>query len=210
MSLETSAQWLVMIATQERRCAPLPMVIGLRRLHSFLSKASLHDLDRRLTGGEVAWFREARASPEREGAYWVQRDFSAGVAQVKARVQMITGWYDSFTPWQLEDYAALQQAGRPPQLVIGPWTHTQEGLAGAGVREGLAWLRGNLLGDPRLMNTSEVRVFVTGDGGGWRVLECWPPNETPGRRLWPIGERALAWDRPAAGTHGGIRYRYDP
>jgi putative CocE/NonD family hydrolase len=210
MSLETSAQWLVMTATQERRFAPLPMMIALRRLHSVLSKASLHDLDRRLTGGEVAWFREARASPEREGAYWVQRDFSAGVAQVKARVQMITGWYDSFTPWQLQDYAELARAGRPPQLIIGPWTHTQEGLAGAGVREGLAWLRGHLLGDPRLIDPAPVRVFVTGDSAGWRVLERWPPHEAAGRRLWPAGDGELAWEQPAAGTDGSIRYRYDP
>jgi putative CocE/NonD family hydrolase len=210
MSLETSAQWLVMIATQERRLAPLPMAFALKRVHSLLSKASLDDLDRRLTGSEVAWFREARASPEREDAYWVQRDFSAGVPKVRARVQMITGWYDAFTPWQLEDYAALQEAGRPAQLVIGPWTHTQEGLAGAGVREGLAWLRGHLLGDPRLMDTAAVRVFVTGDRAGWRPLERWPPDETAGRRLWSAGDGALAWDQPAAGTDGSIRYRYDP
>ncbi len=210
MSLETSAQWLVMIATQERRLAPLPMAFALKRLHSLLSRASLHDLDRRLTGGEVAWFREARASPEREGAYWVRRDFSAGVAQVKARIQMVTGWYDAFTPWQLEDYAALVDAGRPPQLIIGPWTHTQEGLAGAGVRDGLAWLRGHLLGDPRLIDAAPVRVFVTGDRAEWRTLERWPPDESAECRLWPAGEGGLTWDPPAAGTEGGIRYRYDP
>lgn len=131
MSLETSAQWMVMIASQERRCAPLPMAFGLGRLHSLLSKASLHELDRRLTGGEVAWFREVLDSREREGAYWVQRDFSAGVPKVKARVQMITGWYDSFTPWQLEDFAALQHADRARQLIIGPWTHTAASGGGA-------------------------------------------------------------------------------
>jgi putative CocE/NonD family hydrolase len=210
ISLETSAQWLLMIATQERRGAPLPMVWGLRRLHSFLSKASLDDLDRRLTGGEVAWFREARASPEREGAYWVPRDFSAGVAQVKAQVQMVTGWYDAFTPWQLEDYAELARVGRPPQLIIGPWTHTQEGLAGAGVREGLAWLRAHLLGDRRLIDKAAVRVFVTGDRAGWRALERWPPNETAERRLWPSRGGELAWDPPAAGIEGSTGYRYDP
>ena len=210
MSLETSAQWLVMIATQERRLAPLPMAFALRRLRSVLSAASLHDLDRRATGGEVAWFREGLASPEREDAYWVPRDFSAGVAKVKARVQMVTGWYDAFTPWQLEDYAALQRAGRPPQLIIGPWTHTQEGLSAAGVREGLAWLRGHLLGDPRLIDTARVRVFVTGDRAGWRAFERWPPDENAGRRLWPAGDGGLAWDPPAAGPDASIRYRYDP
>src|SRR5579884_2425408 len=38
MSLETSAQWLVMIATQQRRLVPLPMLFALRRVHSVLEK----------------------------------------------------------------------------------------------------------------------------------------------------------------------------
>jgi uncharacterized protein len=96
MSLETSAQWLVMTATQERGLAPMFFALG--RLRSVLTAASLDDLDRRATGGEVAWFREALTHPEREDAYWVERDFSAGVARVKAQVQMITGWYDAFGP----------------------------------------------------------------------------------------------------------------
>jgi hypothetical protein len=69
---------------------------------------------------------------------------------------MISGWYDSFLPWQLKDFAALQGADRPRQLMIGPWSHTQEGLTAAGVREGLAWLRGHLLGDPRLIDTGPI------------------------------------------------------
>jgi putative CocE/NonD family hydrolase len=210
IAVETSAQWLVLIATQERRLAPLPMAFALKRLHSVLSKAALDDVDRRVTGGDVAWFREALANPEREAAYWVPRDFSAGVARVRARVQMVTGWYDAFTPWQLEDYAELRRAGRPPQLIIGPWTHTQEGLAAAGVREGLAWLRAHLLGDSRLLNSAAVRVFVTGDRAGWRELEHWPPDENAGRQLWPAGDGGMSWDPPASGADGSIRYRYDP
>jgi putative CocE/NonD family hydrolase len=215
MSLETSAQWLVMIATQERRLAPLPMGFALRRLHSVLSAASLHDLDRRATGGEVAWFREALSHPERDDAYWVERDFSAGVAKVKARVQMITGWYDAFVPWQLEDYAALQEAHGRQQLIIGPWSHTQEGLAAAGVREGLAWLRGHLLNDWRLTDRAAVRVFVTGEraGGGWRELQRWPPDENAARRLWPAGGGRLMWQAPeteAPSPDGSSQYRYDP
>jgi putative CocE/NonD family hydrolase len=102
MAIETSAQWLVMVALQERWVVPLPMAVGLARLHRLLSSSSLENLDELVTGGEVAWFREARANPQRESDYWVQRDFSAGVPAVKARVQMVSGWQDSFAPWQLE------------------------------------------------------------------------------------------------------------
>jgi len=192
MSLETSAQWLVMIATQQRRLVPLPMLFALRRVHSVLEKAALDRLDRRLTGAEVAWCREALSHPEREDPFWVERDFSGGVARVKAGVQMITGWYDAFTPWQLEDYAALQLDSQRRQLIIRPWSHTQEGLAAAGTRDGLAWLRGHLLGDWRLWDPAAVRVFVTGErgGGGWRELDrCLPAR----RRLAGCG-----WGTPAA------------
>ncbi len=210
MSLETSAQWLVMIALQESCVVPLPMAVGLARLRRQLSRPSLRDLDELVTGGEVAWFREALSSPQRDDDYWVQRDFSAGVPEVKARVQMVTGWYDAFTPWQLEDYAALQEAERPRQLIIGPWTHTAEGLAAAGVREGLAWLRNSLLGDSRLIDAATVRLFVTGEGtnGAWRGLDRWPPNGLIERRLWLADNDGLAPQPPAVG--GGRRYRYDP
>ncbi len=210
MSLETSAQWLVMIALQERGCAPLPMARGLARLRSVLWQPSLDNLDMRATGGEVAWFRDALSSRERDDDFWVKRDFSAGVGKVEAPVQMVTGWYDSFTPWQLEDFVALQQANRPRQLIIGPWTHTDEGLSGAGARDGVAWLRNHLLGDPRLIDPAPVRVFVTGERPAWRTFERWPPGESVERRLWITGRRHLAWEPPTEDVSGSTRYRYDP
>jgi putative CocE/NonD family hydrolase len=125
---------------------------------------------------------------------------------------MVTGWYDAFLPWQLEDYAALQGADRPRQLIIGPWSHAQEGLTAAGVREGLAWLRGSLLGDPRRIAPATVRLFVTGEpiGGGWRDFDRWPPDEGAERQLWIASEDRLAWEPPPAGTGGSRCYRYDP
>jgi putative CocE/NonD family hydrolase len=212
MSLETSAQWLVMTATQERRPAPLPMLFGLGRLHKALSRTSLSELDRQLTGDEVGWFRQAVSQSEREDSWWGARDFSAGVVRVHAPVQMITGWYDAFTPWQLEDYASLQEAGRRPQLIIGPWSHTQEEMAAAGVREGVAWLRAHLLGDSSLVDPAPVRVFVTGElvGDGWRELERWPPSESAPRRLWLADDGALSWEPPGTEAVGSTRYRYDP
>lgn len=212
MSLETSTQWMVMTATQERGLAPLPMLFALCRLPSMLSERSLRDLDRRTTGQEVAWFREAQFQTEREDAWWVARDFSAGVTRVKADVQMVTGWYDAFTPWQLEDYAVLQEAGRHPQLIIGPWSHVQEGLIAAGVREGLAWLRGHLLDDWSGANRAPVRIFVTGErtGDGWRELERWPPAASGPQRLWLADDGRLTWESSGSEQSGSVRYRYDP
>ena len=241
MSLETSAQWLVLIALQERGLtqpsktgrfrrlraletstqwlaalslpqlpAPFPLTRALHELHSLLSEPSLEDLDLRSTGEKVDWFRKALSDPEREGDFWVARDYSVGVGKVDVPIQMITGWYDAFTPWQLEDFIALQEADRPRQLIIGPWTHTEEGLTGAGVREGVAWLRGYLLRDQRLIDPAPVRLFTTGQGAGWRAFERWPPADSVERRCWISGASDLTWDRPADGAVGSRRYRYDP
>ena len=212
LSLETAASWLVLVAAQQRRLAPLSMIRDLRRLPVLFSELPLIGLDERATGSEVAWYREALRSPGRENAYWVTRDFAAGVAKVGAQVQLIGGWYDIFLPWMLEDFAALQAAGRPAQLVIGPWTHTAPGLLAAGLRDGLAWLRAHLLGDDRLLRRSAVRVLVTGErtGGGWRELPSWPPPATTERRLW-LADRGELWQlEPVAEPVRGDRYRYDP
>jgi uncharacterized protein len=210
LSLETAASWLVLVAEQQRRFAPLAMVRALRRLPGLLADASLSDLDRVLTGSEVDWFREGIASPARDDPYWVKRDFAAGVSKVTAPVQFIGGWYDIFLPWMLEDFAALDDAGRDPQLVIGPWTHTAPGLMGAGLREGVAWLRARLLDDDRLLRRSRIRVRLTGEGATWRELSRWPPPGTEEWRLWLGAEGTLQQDAPTeAGGHGD-RYTYDP
>jgi putative CocE/NonD family hydrolase len=141
----------------------------------------------------------------------VSRDYAEGVSKVTAPVQFIGGWYDIFLPWMLEDFAALHAAGHAPQLIVGPWTHTDPGLVATGTRDGIAWLRAHLLGDGRLVRESNVRVFVTGEAvnGRWRNLESWPPPGTSQRRLWLAGDRALS-DREPGSAPGGDRYRYDP
>jgi uncharacterized protein len=212
LALESAASWLVLVAAQQRRLAPLAMFRALRRLPTLFAQLPLAELDARATGAEVAWFREAMASPGREDAYWVARDFAAGVGEVTARVQLIGGWNDIFLPWLLEDFAALQAAGRASQLVIGPWTHTSPGLLATGMREGLAWLRAHLLSDDRLLRPSTVRAFITGEraGGGWRELGSWPPPGTGERRLWLAPGGRLQEVEPADERAGGDRYRYDP
>jgi len=226
LALETAASWLVLVAAQERRLAPLAMIRGLRRLPSLFAQLPIGELDARATGAEVAWFREALANPLRDSVYWVARDFAAGVGKVAAPVQLVGGWQDIFLPWMLEDFAALHAAGRSPQLIIGPWTHTSPGMLAAGLHGGIGWLRAHLLGDERLLRPSRVRVFVTGEraGGGWRELPSWPPPGTVERRLWLAAGARLQDVEPAGAAGGGDedhgegdedagggdRYRYDP
>jgi putative CocE/NonD family hydrolase len=211
LSLETAASWLVIVAAQERRLAPLAMARALRRLPTLFSELPLADFDERATGAEVAWFRAALASPRREDDFWVERDFAGGVGKVTAPVQLIGGWQDIFLPWMLEDFAALQEAGRDAQLIVGPWSHIAPGLMAAGLREGLAWLRAGLLDDDRLVRPANVMVFVTGErtGGGWRPLPSWPPGATE-RRLWLGAQGSLHEHEPREVSMSADAYRYDP
>ena len=82
LSLETAASWLVLVAEQERRLAPLAMARGAAPAAGAALRAAAR---RRSTSArparEVAWFREGLASPRRDDAYWVARDYAAGVAE---------------------------------------------------------------------------------------------------------------------------------
>src|SRR2546430_15151181 len=131
---------------------PTGMTEALQRLPMMLGDPPISDFDRRLTGAEVAWFREGIASPGREDPYWVTRDFAEGVSKVNAPVQLIGGWYDIFLPWLLQDFAALNASGRDPRLVIGPWTQTPPGPIGPTPREGAASLPARLLDDHRVLD----------------------------------------------------------
>ncbi len=212
LSLENVASWMVIMAGQERRLGLLAISRGLRGLSAALTELPLGDLDERATGGEIPWFRDAFAHPGREDPYWVRRDFSATVPSVTAPVQFVGGWYDILLPWMLQDFEALQAAGRAPRLLIGPWTHTAPGLTAAAEREGLAWMRAHLLGDDRLLRASPVRLLVTGQatGAGWRDLPTWPPPGVGERRLYLAAGRELRDEPPAESNSPGDGYRYDP
>ncbi|MEA2211688.1 MAG: uncharacterized protein QOF83_1636 [Solirubrobacteraceae bacterium] len=211
ISLENTASWMTVLAVQEGRWGPLAIERAVRRLPPLLTELPLGELDVRATGAEVDWFREALATPGRAGGYWSARDYSAGVPNVTAPVQFVGGWYDILLPWMLDDFAALQAAGRRPQLTIGPWSHTSPGLAARGHRDGIAWLRAHLLDDDRLLRPSPVRILVTGEreGGGWRDLETWPPPGTQERRLW-LGAGGRLSEESAREDGDVTRYRYDP
>jgi uncharacterized protein len=120
----------------------------------------------------------------------------------------VGGWYDIFLPWMLQDHAALVGAGRAPQLIVGPWTHTSPGLLRVTMREALGWLRAHLLGDRPMLHAAPVRVFLGGAAREWRDLAAWPPPERRPLRLHLHGGAGLGPAPPDDSPPD--RYRYDP
>lgn len=207
ISLETGLSWVTMMAVQERRGAPLHMVRRLRALPGVIDQLPVGGLDTLAAGAAVPFYADWLSHTTADDPYWTARDHSADVADVTAPVQLIGGWSDIFLPWMLEDFIALQDAGRSPQLVVGPWTHTSPELARVSAREGIAWLRAHLLGDRRMLDPAPVRVWV-GGAREWRSMDSWPPRAEP-HVLHARAGGALTEDEPEA-DEAAEHYRYAP
>jgi putative CocE/NonD family hydrolase len=207
LTLETALSWIVVMAMQEGRMGAVRMLRRLVRLARIYGELPLGDLDERATGRTMPFYREWFEHTARDDPYWAARDFSAGVEDVTAAVQLVGGWQDMFLPWLLADHAALRRAGRPDQLIVGPWAHTSPDLMGASLRAALAWLRAHLLADHRLLDPAPVKVWV-GGAHEWRALDDWPPA---GVRELPLHlQPGLGLGDEASPDGAPDHYRYDP
>ena len=204
-SLETPFAWGVQVATQEERGAMLRQAAQGRRTRRALSTLPLSDADVAAIGRHSDYVQDILVH-DAGSPRWAGIDHRERVANVTAPVSSIAGWYDIFLPGQLRDFQALQSAGRPARLTVGPWTHVALGGWRVGTQEilefGLAHARGEEP-PPR----APVCLYVMGQEA-WRDFDAWPPAGYAPRRfhLWPGS--ALAGETPP--DSASDRYRYDP
>jgi uncharacterized protein len=202
-SLETPFSWGAMIAGQERPLGMLRGLVEAGRWRRAMNTLPLGRADVAAIGHRSDYIQDILAR-DADDPRWAGVDHRHRVAQVKVPVCSIAGWYDIFLPGQLRDFTILQQAGRRPRLVVGPWTHLS--IDGTAVREavefGLACAR-----DGRPPDRAPVRLYVMGEEA-WRDFDAWPPpGYAPTRfHLQPGG--ALSGRPP--GESGPDRYRYNP
>jgi putative CocE/NonD family hydrolase len=210
IALDTTLSWMLLLQVQERHLAALLLAHGLRRTlpRLYEEQVPIEELDQRAFGARIPYFRDWMGAMSPDSPYWAARDFSSSVGEVDAPVQLVGGWHDIFLPWMVEDFHALRAAGRDPQLIIGPWTHTSPALLGVALREGIGWMRAHLLGDGRMVRDGPVRVYVTGERR-WRQLPDWPPPGVHARKLHLRAGGGLS-QAPPAGAAQPSRYRYDP
>jgi uncharacterized protein len=206
-SLELALGWAYIATVQEQRWAGMQQLLMRRRLRTAADAWPLTLTDRKLVGATVPYYQDWLKHSGPNDSYWDDRTFSAGVKNVRAAVDLVTGWHDIFLPGQLQDYRRLRDAGRTVRLMIGPWTHFSVGLAAESTRRAIEVLRGHLIDGTGMPPGPPVRIYVTG-AEEWRELPDWPPSDTVVER-WHLHQQAgLSPELPAA-SHPDT-YRYDP
>ena len=193
-SLDDAIGWTAMVSGQERRFAGLARLFGTtaRRVARHIDELPLLTLDERIVGRRVPFWRDFVSHASQDDPFWAPADHSKRVADVRAPVAMVSGWYDIFLPLQLADYRALAGAGNPPWLVIGPWTHTSLRRHGrAAPRFARLVRRAPARATARGCAADPVRLYVMG-ADEWRGFASWPPaGYAPERR--GISTRAAGW-----------------
>ncbi len=167
----------------------------------------LNEIDELISGQRLDFFRDWLEHSTQADPHWQPVDFRRTFADIKLPMHLITGWYDLFTRYQLEDYQLLKAAGHRPYLTVGPTTHMSASNFVAITQEGLAWFDAYLKNDPSHLRQHPVRIFVMG-AQQWRDLDDFPPPSQVAR-YFLHSDRQLTLDQPAAGS-APDRYIYDP
>lgn len=126
-------------------------------------------------------------------------------ATITTPTLVVAGWRDVF----LDDcITQFERIAGPKRLLVGPWVHM---LPNISVVEALDheheiarwfdyWLKGEESG---VMREPAARVYVQGEGGGWRFDDAFPPPSRS-RRFFPQGGGGLDEGAPDPGSD---RYR---
>lgn len=208
-NLELSLNWSTMMTETAATGARLRSLFTARQRERKLERAYAHlpsgEADRIVVHQPSRHFQEHLLhGPEDD--YWKPVDYRARREEVNAPAYLMSGWYDIFLPWQLQDYSALRAAGKQPYLLVGPWTHSGGAFDGKVMRETLAWLDTHVKGQQGRLHEMPVQLFVMGEKR-WRYFADWPPPFQNERWYLQAGG-GLAPTMPEASEPD--RYRYDP
>jgi len=126
----------------------------------------------------------------------------------------IGGWYDIFLGDTIAAYLAMRAAGAPAKLLIGPWSHSEQGSRvgqrnfGQAAQSGMIdlqtdlyslelrwfdhWLKGI---DTGMMDEPPVKIFVMG-ANIWRDEAEWPPARAAAVPFYLHANGRLGLDAP--------------
>ncbi len=204
LALEMWIGWLSSIHTAK---TPLQLVGLNRKIKKTVEQLPLIEIDQLSFDKKYSFWQQWLEHKDPTDPYWAKGDFRQEIGEIDAPNLMIDGWYDFFLPHELRDYRALVESGHSPYLLIGPWTHFDTSLQFTAIREGIAWLRGHLLGERNRLPESPVRVYLMG-ANKWMNFSTWPPEGSSSQNWYLQCTGNLANTPPPACPPD--RYRYDP
>ncbi|MFW9879236.1 MAG: CocE/NonD family hydrolase, partial [Candidatus Thorarchaeota archaeon] len=175
-SLEGHLLWCNMMKNAEKGLSMFGRT-SKSKLKRILNSLPLIDFDVKLVGKELKAWRNIVLNSEPPYAYWDSTDRRDKVSNVKAKVNFLTGWWDIFLPWNLEDYLIFKKNGHTPYLTIGPWPHGNLALLAEGVKESIAWHDAFLRNKDTGLRKNPVRLFIMGSNV-WKEYSEWPPQKS--------------------------------
>lgn len=186
------------------------------------------DVDRRLFGRELPWYRDwvtqtGAGDPLWRGELWGR--LADVPARIAVPVHMTAGWYDIALEPMFALYAGLKdEIKRQSRFVVGPWDHEMapsgdldypgNRIMGAGqMRSALEWFDAKLRGKPYAHRSGIVKTYTIG-ANTWTTRADWPPPSEPLLYyLHAAPELAYAGGKLAALpplAAGAATFRYDP
>ena len=82
---------------------------GAERPAKLWKKRPLLDLDRQATGGPVQFYRDWLQHDSPTDPWWTPMNFRRNITEVEKPVTMTAGWWDIFTPGQIDDFVAMRE-----------------------------------------------------------------------------------------------------
>jgi hypothetical protein len=213
LSLDTTARWTLITVGPDHTPSPLEMLWLMfppgqdHYLAQAFQHLPLNEIDEVITGHPIDFLRDWMAHSSPSDPHWQPVDFRRKLADVTLPAHLITGWYDMFLRYQLEDYQLLKANGQQPYLTVGPTAHTSGGNFITMTQEGLAWFDAYLKNDPSQLRQQPVRLCVLGSNE-WREMSDWPPPAQD-TRYFLHSQSSLAIDQPAD-VAVPEQYVYDP
>jgi hypothetical protein len=186
---------------------PVPAVFGEGWREEWLRRVDQHE------PWLLTWLGQ-----QTDGPYWRHGSLRPGYDRIDAAVMIVAGWADGYRNNSLRTVAALQDAGTPVRLLLGPWAHVNTASSRPGPRIDLVpemarwwdrWLRGKDNGidmEPATVYFARrsTRPSPTLDtfGGEWRALDR--PTAAVRSRAFSIDARPPYQVAPDVGTAAWI------
>lgn len=202
-------------------------VRGAERLYEeALSVRPPIDMDRRLFGQTLPWYRDWVSRVDEDSEYWrtgLWAELKDAPTKCKVPVMMVAGWFDHNLEASTISYSKLpEEMRRQSCLIIGPWVHTLDvsgDLAYPGHdvwgprqdRAALAWFDHHLKGKASEGLKGNVQAYIIGEGK-WRAWDGWiQPSGSVRHYLTASprhGAHGLSSEKPARQER--ISFEYDP